>query len=80
MKRRVIAALFATAMTVGGVVASGGVASAKITPVETDVACLNPSGHPAPGQQPSCQNNSHTQIVEVENQNPAGHAPPGHNK
>lgn len=80
MRRRAIAALFAAAMTSGGVVASGGVASAKITPVETPVACLNPNGHPAPGQQPSCGNNRHQQIVDVENQNPSGHPPPGHNK
>ena len=72
MRRKAIAALFAVAMTVGGVVASGGVASAKITPR----SCENNGGQLAPGQQPTCKGEGQTQNPAT---NPAGHAPPGQN-
>jgi hypothetical protein len=72
MRRRGIAALFAAAMTVGGVVATAGVASAKITPR----SCVNNGGQQAPGQQPDCKGEGQTQNPAL---NPAGHPPPGHN-
>jgi hypothetical protein len=50
-------------------------AVAKIEPV--DIACTNPGGNEAGGQQPTCKTDAHEQ--ESENQNPAGHAPAGHN-
>jgi hypothetical protein len=75
MRRKAIAALFAAGMTIGGVVASGGVASAKIKPVDT--SCENQGGNQPPGQQPTCSGGGLTQ--NTENQNPAGHAPPGQN-
>ena len=63
--------------TIAGAVAipTGGVALAKITPV--DVACTNKGGQQPGGQQPSCTGGGLTQ--ESENQNPAGQAPPGQN-
>jgi hypothetical protein len=45
-----IAALFAASMTVGGVLVSGGVASAKITPP----SCVNNGENLPKGQQPTC--------------------------
>jgi uncharacterized protein HemX len=50
-------------------------ASAKIT--EEDTSCENRGGHEPGGQQPSCEGEGLTQ--NTENQNPAGHAPPGQN-
>jgi hypothetical protein len=47
----------------------------KIT--EVPVSCTNPAGQQPTGQQPECTGGAHTQ--ENENQNPAGHAPPGQN-
>ncbi|MFP3991132.1 hypothetical protein U9R90_27415 [Streptomyces sp. E11-3] len=55
---------------------SAGIADAKIKP--EPISCTNPGGHLPGGQQPECKGGAHTQ--ETENQNPAGHAPPGHNK
>jgi hypothetical protein len=72
MKRRAIAVLFAAGMTVGGVVASGGVASAKITPR----SCENHGGNEPAGQQPDCKGGGLTQNPAT---NPAGHEPPGQN-
>ena len=72
MRRRGIAALFAAAMTVGGVVATAGTASAKITPR----SCENGGGQLPPGQQPTCKGGGLTQNPAL---NPAGHAPPGQN-
>jgi hypothetical protein len=73
MKRRVIAALFAAGMTVGGVLVTAGPASAKITPR----SCENNGGQLPPGQQPTCQGGGLTQNPAT---NPAGHAPPGQNQ
>jgi hypothetical protein len=72
MKRRAIAVLFAAGMTVGGVMATAGTASAKITPR----SCENNGGQLAPGQQPDCKGQGQTQNPAL---NPAGHAPPGQN-
>lgn len=67
-----VAAAFAFGV---GTVGTSGEAEAKIKPV--DVSCTNNGGHQPAGQQPSCQGEGLTQ--ETENQNPAGHAPPGQN-
>jgi hypothetical protein len=75
MKRFVVATLVATTATFGGIVVNMGAASAKITPV--DISCTNNGGHQPGGQQPTCTGGGLTQ--DSENQNPAGHAPPGHN-
>jgi hypothetical protein len=72
VKRKAIAVLFAAGMTVGGVVASAGVASAKITPR----SCENGGGQLPPGQQPDCKGGGLDQNPAT---NPAGHAPPGQN-
>jgi hypothetical protein len=64
-----VAAAFA--LGIGG----AGVADAKIQPVDTQ--CTNNGGNQPGGQQPSCTGSGLTQ--ETENQNPAGHAPPGQN-
>jgi hypothetical protein len=58
-----------------GVFTAGG-ALAAITPV--DISCTNNGGQMPPGQQPTCTGGGLTQ--QSENQNPAGHAPPGQNK
>ena len=47
----------------------------KITPVNT--SCENRGGQEPGGQQPTCQGEGLKQ--NKENQNPAGHAPPGQN-
>ena len=70
MNKRLLA-LFLT----GLLALSAGSALAKITPVDT--SCENQGGNLPGGQQPSCQGGGLTQ--NTENQNPAGHAPPGHN-
>jgi hypothetical protein len=54
---------------------SAGSAFAKISPVDT--SCQNNGGNQPGGQQPSCTGGGLTQ--NTENQNPAGHAPPGQN-
>jgi hypothetical protein len=76
MKRRIISAILTAGLAVGGVAIPAGAAFAKITPVDT--ACQNNGGQYPPGQQPSCTGGGLDQ--ETENQNPAGHAPPGWNK
>jgi hypothetical protein len=73
MKRRAIAVLFAAGMTVGGVVATAGTASAAITPRH----CENGGGNSPPGQQPNCTGGGLTQLPAT---NPQGFAPPGQNK
>ena len=76
MKRKLIAASFAMAMATAGAAVPVTGAFAAITPVDT--ACTNNGGQTPNGQQPSCTNeNGLTQ--QSENQNPAGHAPPGQN-
>jgi hypothetical protein len=76
MKRKLIGALLAAGLTVGGVAIPAGAAFAKITPVDT--SCENNGGQFPPGQQPSCHGGGLNQ--NTENQNPAGFAPPGQNK
>jgi len=71
VKKLLIAGLVAAGLAFGW----GASTDAKIEPV--DVSCTNPAGQQAPGQQPTCEGASQTQ--ETENQNPAGHAPGGHN-
>ena len=75
MKRFVASTLVLASATFGGVVVNMAHASAAIKPV--DVSCTNNGGHQPGGQQPSCTGGGLTQ--ETENQNPAGHAPPGQN-
>jgi hypothetical protein len=72
MKRKVIATLFAAGMTIGGVMATAGTASAKITPR----SCENGGGQLPPGQQPTCKGGGLDQNPAT---NPAGHEPPGQN-
>ncbi|MEU8677310.1 hypothetical protein [Streptomyces sp. NPDC048560] len=74
-RKRVGAAVAAAAAAFALGLGGAGVADAKITPV--DISCTNPSGNEPGGQQPTCKGGAHTQ--ETENQNPAGHAPRGHN-
>ena len=50
-------------------------AMAKISSVDT--SCSNGGGNLPQGQQPTCTGGGLTQ--NTENQNPAGHAPGGHN-
>lgn len=71
MKKIILATLFGIGVSFG----FGAAADAKIEPV--DISCTNPSGQLPGGQQPTCKGNAHEQ--ETEQQNPAGHAPPGHN-
>jgi hypothetical protein len=71
LRRALIILTIASAFAIPG----GGVALAKITPV--DVSCTNNGGNQPGGQQPTCNNESLTQ--ESENQNPSGQAPPGQN-
>jgi hypothetical protein len=73
--RRLGAALGAVAAAFALGIGGAGVADAKIQPVDTQ--CTNNGGHQPAGQQPSCTGGGLTQ--ESENQNPAGHAPPGQN-
>lgn len=74
-KKRIAAGMCAVAAALGMILAPAGVASAKIT--EEPVSRVNNGGHQPGGQQPSCQGGGLTQ--NSENQNPAGHAPPGQN-
>jgi hypothetical protein len=73
MRKRITLLIAALAMAL--TMSLGGVSFAKITAVDT--ACTNNGGHQAGGQQPTCKGSGQTQ--ESENQNPAGHAPPGQN-
>jgi hypothetical protein len=73
MRKRITLLIAALAMAL--TMSLGGVAFAKITPVDT--ACTNNGGNQAGGQQPTCNNQGQTQ--ESENQNPAGKAPAGQN-
>ncbi len=66
--KRILTVLAVALITAAMMVAMGLPAFAKITPV-----CQNPGGQEPQGQ---CQG----QALTVENQNPAGHAPPGQNK
>ncbi|PWI18777.1 hypothetical protein DI272_35035 [Streptomyces sp. Act143] len=73
--KRIATALGAGAAVLALSLGGAGVAHAKIEPVDT--SCTNNGGHEAPGQQPTCTGGGQTQ--NTENQNPAGHAPPGQN-
>jgi hypothetical protein len=67
-----MAVTLSVAMLVSSVAAP---AAAKIKAVDT--SCENQGGQEPGGQQPSCKGAGLTQ--HTENQNPAGHAPPGQN-
>lgn len=73
LRRRKVVAAVASAAAVVVLVPAG--ATGKISPVDT--SCTNGGGNPPGGQQPSCQGSGLDQ--QSENQNPAGHAPGGHN-
>lgn len=75
MKRKLVALSFATAVAIAGAAAPVTGAFAKIEPVNT--SCTNNGGNQPGGQQPTCTGSGLTQ--NTENQNPAGHAPPGQN-
>ena len=68
--------VLAAALVMLMIVAMAAPAFAKISPVDT--SCTNQGGNQPGGQQPSCTGGGLTQ--NTENQNPAGSAPPGHNK
>jgi hypothetical protein len=72
LRRAITIGLVASSLTLTG----AGVASAKIS--EVYQGCVNNGGNYAPGQQQNCQGGGQT--PEYEFQNPAGKAPPGHNK
>ncbi|MFJ5549980.1 hypothetical protein [Streptomyces sp. NPDC093225] len=74
--KRVSAAVAATAAVFALGVGGGTAAFGAIEPHDT--SCSNNGGHNPGGQQPSCSGGGLTQ--NTENQNPAGHAPGGHNK
>ena len=73
--RRVATALGAGAAVCALSLGGAGVADAKIH--QEPIQCDNNGGQQPGGQQPSCHGNGLTQVSE--NQNPAGHAPPGQN-
>ncbi|MFE9018406.1 hypothetical protein ACFYNL_07505 [Streptomyces sp. NPDC007808] len=73
--RRIATALGAGAAVLALGLGGAGVADAKINPVPTQ--CVNNGGQTPNGQQPACTGGG--LIQESENQNPAGHAPPGQN-
>lgn len=71
-KRKIAEILAAVAAALGlALLPAAGAATAAITPV-----CENGGGNQPPGQQDRCNGQGLTE----ENQNPAGHAPPGQNK
>ena len=72
--RKRISLLFA-ALVLALTMSFGGVAFAKIQPVDT--ACTTQGGGTPGGQQPTCKGGGLDQ--QTENQNPSGHAPPGQN-
>lgn len=74
--RRIKRALLIFAVAFALSLPGGAAVFAAITPV--DIACENRGGQLPPGQQPTCQGGGLEQ--DTENQNPAGHAPPGQNK
>jgi hypothetical protein len=75
MKRFAAVTLVAATATFGGIAVNMASASAAIKPVDT--SCTNNGGNQPGGQQPSCKGGGLNQ--QTENQNPAGHAPPGQN-
>ncbi|MFI6661775.1 hypothetical protein ACIBL8_40365 [Streptomyces sp. NPDC050523] len=80
MTAKLTARRFATALGAGAAVIALGLggataAQAKIAPVDT--SCTNNGGHQPGGQQPTCTGGGLTQ--NSDNENPAGHAPPGQN-
>jgi hypothetical protein len=73
MRKRI--SLLIAALMLALTMSFGGVAFAKITPVDT--SCTNGGGQQPGGQQPTCTGGGLDQ--QSENQNPSGAAPPGHN-
>jgi hypothetical protein len=73
LRQRKVVAAVASAAAVVALVPAG--AAGKISPVDT--SCTNGGGNQPGGQQPTCTGGGLDQ--QSENQNPAGHAPGGHN-
>jgi len=73
MRKRVT--VLVTALVMALIMSFGGLAFAKIQPVDT--ACTTNGGGTPGGQQPSCKGGGLDQ--QTENQNPAGKAPAGQN-
>ncbi len=82
MNQKIIIALIAVVAAIGlaATVATSNLAYAKIKPETTDTGCTNNGGGSPGGQQPTCTGSGLTQQTETTNVNPAGSAPPGHNK
>jgi hypothetical protein len=74
-KALLLVAVVAATMLAAATIALQNSAYAKIT--SEDTSCTNGGGNEPGGQQPSCKGSGLTQ--NTENQNPAGHAPPGQN-
>jgi hypothetical protein len=80
MTRRLTAKRFATAVGAAAAVCAlsfGGAGVANAAIHEEPISCSNNGGNQPGGQQPDCTGGGLTQTSE--NQNPAGHAPPGQN-
>jgi hypothetical protein len=77
--KRILLVLGVALVLAALVVAMAMPAFAKIQTVVIDEFCENPAGQQAPGQQDQCQGEAQEEVVVTENQNPAGHAPPGQN-
>ena len=71
MKRTVVA------LVLGATLALSAGLAAEAAIKQVDTSCTNNGGNQPGGQQPTCTGGGLTQ--QSENQNPAGHAPPGQN-